>query len=53
MAKHRLKVTLTDQPEPDAAVSTRKSASEAGSPASCSATHSSSPFSCRATRSAQ
>lgn len=24
MAKHRLKVTLTDQPEPDAAVSTRK-----------------------------
>lgn len=24
MSKHRLKVTLTDQPEPDAAVSTRK-----------------------------
>ncbi|CAB1025168.1 hypothetical protein FRC0522_02190 [Corynebacterium diphtheriae] len=24
MAKHRLNVTLTDQPEPDAAVSTRK-----------------------------
>lgn len=24
MAKHRLKVTLTDQPEPDAAVSARK-----------------------------
>jgi len=24
MSKHRLKVTLTEQPEPDAAVSTRK-----------------------------
>lgn len=24
MAKHRLKVTLSDQPEPDAAVSARK-----------------------------
>ncbi|CAB0764107.1 hypothetical protein FRC0119_02297 [Corynebacterium diphtheriae] len=24
MSKHRLKVTLTDQPEPDAVVSTRK-----------------------------
>ena len=24
MSKHRLKVTLTDQPEPDAAVSARK-----------------------------
>ncbi|CAB0670358.1 hypothetical protein CIP107572_02332 [Corynebacterium diphtheriae] len=24
MSKHRLKVTLTDQPEPDAAISTRK-----------------------------
>ncbi|OFI54070.1 hypothetical protein [Corynebacterium diphtheriae] len=24
MSEHRLKVTLTDQPEPDAAVSTRK-----------------------------
>ncbi|WP_262713076.1 hypothetical protein [Corynebacterium amycolatum] len=24
MSKHRLKITLTDQPEPDAAVSTRK-----------------------------
>lgn len=54
MAKHRLKVTLTDQPEPDAAVSTRKVSIRSriarklrGTPPS------SSPFSCRATRSAQ
>lgn len=53
MTKHRLKVTLTDQPEPDAAVSARKVSIRTRLAANCSGIPSSSPFSCRATRSTQ
>lgn len=53
MSKHRLKVTLTDQPEPDAAVSARKVSIRSRIARKLLGDPSSSPFSCRATRSAQ
>lgn len=48
MAKHRLKVTLTDQPEPDSAVSTRKVSIRSKIARKLLGAPSSSRFSCRA-----
>lgn len=52
MSKHRLKVTLTDQPELDAVVSTRKVSIRSRIARKLLGTPSSSPFSCWATKSA-